>query len=209
MPRVIVIPCLILAAMLSGTARADTKSEALVLGVLLLTDNNTARWVRGHSNFPTARRFAENLSRYGDPWKLTGACLVASQRLSDGEQQTRYKLAATAAVETGAITGILKLATHRRRPEEKFARETNPKARSNYTSFPSGHTSGDFAIFTALAQQDGRHRGLYLGVAGLVGLSRIYLGRDYASDVFAGAVIGTLVAKHAVARDRGLLSWRF
>ena len=217
MRRTILILCLVLTTTLGSAARADLtleiprdpKADSLVLGVLLLTDDNSARWVRDHNNAPAARSLAEDLTRVCDPVALTGACLLASQLLRDRTQQTRYKLAATAAVETGLITEILKHLTHRRRPDEAFAQETNPNAPSSYSSFPSGHAAGDFAIFAVLAEKDRENRRLYRGLAVLVGLSRIYLERHYPSDVFAGAVIGTLVGKHAAKHDRGLLSWRF
>lgn len=187
----------------------DPKADALVLGVLVLTDDNSARWVRDHNNSPSLHSVADNTTRYLDPVKLTGACLVASQLLKDRTQQTRYKLAATAAFETGLITELLKHVTHRRRPDEKFALGTNPNAASSYSSFPSGHAAGDFAILTVLAQQDRENRGAYIGMGVLVCASRVYLERHYLSDVFAGAVIGTLVGKHVARHDRGLLSWRF
>ena len=217
MVKGVTVSIVVFAMALGGAARADLtlhiprdpKADALMLGVLVLTDDNSARWVRDHNGSSTLHSIADNATHYLDPVALTGASLLASQLLKDRTQQTRYKLAATAAVETGAITEILKFATHRRRPDEKFALETNPNAPSNYSSFPSGHASGDFALFTALALQDREHRDLYLGVAGLVGASRVYLDRHYLSDVFAGAVIGTLVAKHVVRHNRGLLSWRF
>jgi hypothetical protein len=202
---------------LGGTARADLKldiprdpkADALVLGVLVLTDDNSARWVRDHNNSHSLHSIADNTTRYLDPVKLTGACLVASQLLKDRTQQTRYKLAATAAFETGLITELLKHVTHRRRPDEKFALGTNPNAASSYSSFPSGHAAGDFAILTVLAQQDRENRRLYVGLGVLVCASRVYLERHYLSDVVGGAVIGTLVGKHTAKHHRGLLSWRF
>jgi len=217
MRRTILILCLVLTTTLGGAARADLtleiprdpKADSLVLGALLLSDDNSARWVRDHNHSQTLHSFAENVTRYLDPVKLTGGCLVASQLLNDRTQQTRYKLAATAAVETGLITEILKHLTHRRRPDEASAQETNPNAPSSYSSFPSGHAAGDFAIFTVLAEEDRENRGLYIATGVVVALSRVYLDRHYLSDVFAGAVIGTLVGKHVAKHDRGLLSWRF
>ena len=59
-------------------------------------------------------------------------------------------------------------------------------------SFPSGHTSTAFAIFTILAIAYPKKGVPFLGamLAVLVGISRIYLGQHYLSDVVTGAIIG-------------------
>lgn len=68
-----------------------------------------------------------------------------------------------------------------------------------YQSFPSGHTTAAFAAASAftseLAIREPRHRVLFgsllYGGATLVGLSRMYNNRHWASDVVVGAAIGT------------------
>ena len=58
-------------------------------------------------------------------------------------------------------------------------------------SFPSGHTSRVFAMATLIAFGTKRPVGVAMFVfAALVGLSRIYLGLHWPSDVLAGAVLG-------------------
>lgn len=71
---------------------------------------------------------------------------------------------------------------------------------NNFASFPSGHTSAAFSSATVLAMQLSKAHpkhskwikfGMY-GAATAVGLSRMYEDAHWASDVFAGAAIGTL-----------------
>jgi membrane-associated phospholipid phosphatase len=70
---------------------------------------------------------------------------------------------------------------------------------TEHQSFPSGHTTAAFAAasaFTAeLGLREPRHRVLFgsllYGGATLVGLSRMYNNRHWASDVAVGAAIGT------------------
>ena len=76
----------------------------------------------------------------------------------------------------------------------------------NYRAFPSIHSSSGFAAATALVQETRRRRPgavkvvapLLYGAALTPGLARMYLGQHWASDVFAGAVMGTIAGMKAV-----------
>lgn len=61
-------------------------------------------------------------------------------------------------------------------------------------SFPSGHTSAAFAAATAyfriLSQDKARWKWVAMALATLMGLSRLYVGVHYPSDVLAGALVG-------------------
>ncbi len=65
-----------------------------------------------------------------------------------------------------------------------------------YNSFPSGHTAGAFATFTALILLTSRPlvKWLWFGLAIIVGLSRMYLSQHFFIDVYFGSIIGVLVA---------------
>ena len=66
-------------------------------------------------------------------------------------------------------------------------------------SFPSGHTAASFAAATALYAMNPKWgRAAYI-FAVLMGFSRLYLGVHFPLDVLAGAFIGTLAAKLALA----------
>ena len=76
----------------------------------------------------------------------------------------------------------------------------------NYRAFPSIHSSSGFAAATALVQETRRRRPgavkfvapVLYGLALTPGLSRMYLGQHWASDVFAGAVMGTMAGLKSV-----------
>lgn len=63
-------------------------------------------------------------------------------------------------------------------------------------SFPSGHTSAGFAYFFFIALIASRRRVslLFLGLAMLVGISRVFLAQHFVTDVIAGSILGVLIA---------------
>ncbi|MCB0805341.1 MAG: phosphatase PAP2 family protein [Bacteroidales bacterium] len=118
---------------------------------------------------------------------------------------SRHKQVALTGVKafliTGGATAIAKHMFHRHRPGDN----TPPDPRqwdgplpltTNFTSFPSGHTSVSFAMATVLAlgYKDKPWVGITgYSVAALVGISRINDGKHWASDVVAGAALGSFI----------------
>jgi membrane-associated phospholipid phosphatase len=76
----------------------------------------------------------------------------------------------------------------------------------NYRAFPSIHSGSGFAAATALVQETRLRRPgavkfvapVLYGLALTPGLSRMYLGQHWASDIFAGAVMGTVAGLKSV-----------
>lgn len=112
--------------------------------------------------------------------------------LRDGGRGRRAGLAAVAAMfsAVGLVQGPLKQRFRRNRPfKRRLAFVVGPEPVDS--SFPSGHTAGSFAAATALATFYPKDRPILFGLAGAVGLSRVYLGHHFLSDVLVGAAIGT------------------
>ena len=59
-------------------------------------------------------------------------------------------------------------------------------------SFPSGHTTSSFAVAGVLAKYFKRYTFGFLGLASLIGFSRLYLYVHYPTDVLAGIVLGLM-----------------
>ena len=64
----------------------------------------------------------------------------------------------------------------------------------SYNSFPSGHTTTAFAMFSLLAFLDKRkERSLvYITLAILTGYSRVYLFQHFVEDAYVGSIVGTI-----------------
>ena len=62
-----------------------------------------------------------------------------------------------------------------------------------YNSFPSGHTTTAFAMFSLLAfiDKSGSRGWLWLLLAALTGYSRVYLFQHFVEDAYVGSLIGT------------------
>ncbi len=139
------------------------------------------------------------ISDLGDYRGVMGASILL---MAYGNQSHRGtgELLASAYMGAGIITYGMKRLIGRRRPlDENLG---NP-------AMPSGHAAIIFSVATLLGYQYPKWRiPLYLG-AGLVGFSRVYLGRHYTSDVVAGAAIGTAMGMLVWSKRVTLLKWEF
>jgi membrane-associated phospholipid phosphatase len=112
----------------------------------------------------------------------------------------------------GTLDYVLKLAFHRPRPIA-FYGPTPPSY-----SFPSGHALGSFCFYGVLAAvlSDRMRAGklkffIWLAAAllvAMIGLSRIYLGVHYPSDVIAGYLAGAVWVTAVTIVDKFLLDRR-
>ncbi|MDH7476291.1 MAG: phosphatase PAP2 family protein [Microgenomates group bacterium] len=69
-------------------------------------------------------------------------------------------------------------------------------------SFPSGHAAIAFAAASVLSAFDKKRKYLYYFIAFLIAFSRIYLGCHYFLDVFGGGLLGYLIAKWLLIKQR-------
>lgn len=83
----------------------------------------------------------------------------------------------------------------RRRPFIDVVRAIVVGKKPGNWSFPSGHAAAAFAGAQMMSRALPRWRGLWYGIASLVGFSRIYLGAHYPGDVLSGSMLGVLLAE--------------
>ena len=106
-----------------------------------------------------------------------------------------------AGIIAGLIDNVVKRATGRVRPNGSNGETTFEPGSSN-ASFASGHATVAFSVASVIAARSSGWviPGLAYTAATLVGLDRINSHAHFASDVFAGAVLGTVTGRWLVHR---------
>ena len=147
----------------------------------------------------TINSIMKKITLLGDSKAMMGISICFMAYGGDRQLETG-RLLSSAFVGSGLVVYGLKEFVRRKRPlEDELG---NP-------SFPSGHTAFAFTIAKILSSQYRRWRVPFYVGAGLVGLSRIWLGRHYPSDVLMGAVLGTVTGTVVLTNRFTLLSWEF
>ncbi len=112
-------------------------------------------------------------------------------------------------IAAGIVAPVSKFVVGRARPDAEEGPD-HFRPFSSDASFPSGHTTQAFAVASVVAAHDGR---LWVsvvsyGLAGSVGLARIHEDAHWASDVLAGAILGTVVGNAVVKVNDGIRARR-
>lgn len=119
---------------------------------------------------------------------------------------TRWKLAAGAALVSGALAYALNQAIHaihdRARPYEAHHGVWHPYASGADASFPSDHASAAFGIAVAVFLYDRAVGSVFLALAAVVAISRVVIGAHYPGDVLGGLVVGAAAAAIVVRFGR-------
>ncbi len=104
---------------------------------------------------------------------------------------------------TVAVTEALKFAIGRLRPDEVYVNVNvlRPALFPEFTdpSFPSGHTSRAFLLVAVVGLHGRKWLPVLLPYGILAGLTRVYEGAHYPSDVLGGALVGLAI---------GIAFWR-
>jgi membrane-associated phospholipid phosphatase len=136
-------------------------------------------------------RFVSNSEPYimfAVPLAMSGAGLLRHDKTL---MRNGYTGLASIAI-CGGITFALKYAINRDRPFVTYP-DIKKKSNAGSPSFPSGHTSGSFAMATSVSLAYPKWFIIIPSYtwAGTAGYSRMHLGVHYPSDVLAGALIGS------------------
>ena len=177
-----------------------------------LLDERVASWFHEHAT-PALTHIARFVSFFGSVGFIAAPSTCAALVLII--RKSWYQLLALAlAVGGGSLLNIfLKHFFHRQRPILE-----NPLVTLSSFGFPSGHTMGStlfyglLALFVAQAIRNWRVRLLTFCMAtlfvALIGLSRIYLGAHYLTDVLGAIAVGLAWLAFCWTGVETLCKWR-
>jgi len=149
---------------------------------------------------------------------IIGATMYATGRLGHSPRLAELGLHGTEALVIGeGLAGVMKDVFGRARPfvdtvpnPDNWQLLRGFTSNDSYRSFPSGHTVAGFAAAAAVSAETRRWwpnatwiiGPTMYGGATLIGLSRMYENRHWASDVIMGAAIGTFSGAKVVRYHR-------
>jgi undecaprenyl-diphosphatase len=170
---------------------------AIAIAIAFYFDDTVRDFVAEHQN-PTMRNFMRNVSFYGDwPSHLAlGLFLLGIAWRCQSKKWMRIFLSMLVATAIAGLAGtVIKRTIPRARPSVKSElRWGGPRFSTKYHAFPSGHVGASTAFFGVLIFARRRIGLACLLIPILIGLSRMYLGAHYLSDVVCAAVLGIVCA---------------
>jgi len=170
---------------------------ALAIALGFYFDDTVRDFMAEHQT-PALRSFMRYVSLFGD-WPshvAFGLLFLAIAWMRDSKKWTRIFLAMLIAMSLAGVTGyVVKGTIPRSRPSvHTDMRWGGPRFSSKYHSFPSGHVDASTAFFCSLFLANRRIGLACFPIPILIGLSRMYLGAHYLSDVVCAAVLGIFCA---------------
>ncbi len=179
-----------------------------VVGTALLIDRPLRDEMRRHTG---DNSFITQVERFGSQYAVGvvgGFYLVGALADDENSLQVARDGIAASLIASGIVTPAIKLVAGRSRPRANAGVYNFKPFSDTNSSFPSGHTTEAFALASVIANHYDETwvTCTSYSIAGLVGLARTYHDAHFASDVLAGAMIGTLVGKSVVAHNTALRS---
>jgi hypothetical protein len=183
-----------------------------LVGVAAILDRPVRDEMRRHA--PNNNRFLLTVERFGAEYSLGvigGFYLAGALGNNDKASAVAQDGLTACLIASGIVTPAIKFVTGRARPRENIGIAHFRPLSGSYalnSSFPSGHPTQAFALASAISghYDDSWVKYSSYTVAGLVGVARSYHDAHFASDVLAGALVGTLVGQSVVEHNRPVRS---
>ncbi|MCD6320216.1 MAG: phosphatase PAP2 family protein [Candidatus Desulfofervidaceae bacterium] len=169
------------------------------MNALLSYDKTLFLWFNNHLASPWLDPIFYFLNCLGNGWVLAIITGVSLWLYQPRIFEKHWMWMMIAMLLSGLVVVLIKDWVGRPRPLATFApliqagkvyiHNIGPALKAR--SFPSGHTQTAFAVATYLALVFRRAAPIFILIASLVGLARIYAGVHYPLDVLVGAAIGS------------------
>lgn len=130
--------------------------------------------------------------------------------LSRPDEDRKWKLACGSGFAAAALSFAVAFVIHHvyDRPRPYASHHiSHPWSSTTDASFPSDHTTVSFAIAFAVLSFDAAAGVIFLLIAAIIGIGRLFIGAHYPSDIAAGVVIGLIAAGVVVRLLPGFVSW--
>ncbi|MDO8446527.1 MAG: phosphatase PAP2 family protein [Deltaproteobacteria bacterium] len=194
----------------TSPSRMDRNSALVTLGiigtgvVLYTQDDKIRDYAQDHQS-SSADNISTIAEKFGNGlYDLAFLALYGGSGylLENEKMQETSLLSFESFIVANTIGTVVKTGAGRTRPnEDEGSTKFSPFSfDSAHTSFPSGHTTSAFSIASVFADEYDEPwvDVTAYGLASAVALQRVYDDKHWASDVFAGAVLGTVVGKSVV-----------
>jgi undecaprenyl-diphosphatase len=170
----------------------------LLLLLLFAQDYTIRGYVKTNIKAGEWESTVQTLNKFGDGWVqavITFIMIFAGYLKKKANLRKTGIYGLLAIIAAGIVVQIIKHIIGRPRPTmvDGGIKDLGPSLAIGLDSFPSGHTASSFALAAVLSAVYPKGRYVFYSLAGIAGLSRIYLDSHFASDVFAGAIIGTAI----------------
>ncbi|MDA3041197.1 MAG: phosphatase PAP2 family protein [Actinomycetota bacterium] len=146
--------------------------------------------LRGRRSTDRVAYVASELADYSVGWHLLNLAVAV---IRPGREAHAVRMAVTLGVESALVNGAIKPLFKRERPDGWEDVATLQVRRPRTASFPSGHASSGAVAAILLSNAAPTLRPVWWAAAGVVAGSRIYTRMHHASDVVAGAAVGTII----------------
>lgn len=169
-------------------------------------DVAAAAWATQWSKHPVVKG-AGAVAEFADQPQLLSLCLgVIAVGVTTGNPRLRLcgiRMLAAFVAATALKTGGKKLVARTRPNAVKkhgaYRREALGPVEGDWNAFPSGHAAGAVAVARAVARSYPELEAPALALAGFAGVTQVFKGGHFPSDVVAGTLVG-LIAEAASER---------
>lgn len=136
-------------------------------------------------------KFITRLGDMGMVWIIISVYVIVFM----GKGLIGMQMLCALAVTTFIGEGIIKRIFQRKRPCDTTPTEEMIIKKPLGYSFPSGHTASSFAVMTIMIVFFKSTAIIWITLAVLIGISRIYVHVHYPTDVVVGAILGVICAR--------------
>ncbi len=171
---------------------------AVGTGALIAADRSIEREL---PNSPTQIRWGNRVSRVGAAYTLSamvGIPLLAGAHDRRSTSASVGRAGALALADAMVVSTVLKYSLGRERPDTPGG---NGRFFQGGNSFPSGHAMTSWAVGMAIVNNRRAPKWLKItafAAATAISCARVAANRHWASDVFAGGMMGAMIGTHAV-----------